>query len=65
MGLTDGIANSNYGLSGTGAADIGLLGANYGALLGNVPAGTVATTTVRKAYGLTTDASKSGIKGTL
>ena len=63
LGITDG--SSNYGLTGTGAPDIGLLDVNYGANLGNTPAGTVFNSVVRKAYGVTTDPTKSGLKGTL
>ena len=65
LGITDGSSPGKFGLSGTGATNIGLLVANYGATLGNTPAGTIETTTLRKAYGVTTDPTKSGLKGTI
>lgn len=63
LGLTDG--SSNYGLCGVNSTAIGVIGANYGASIGNVPSGTVATTGNRVAFGVTADPTKSGLKGTL
>lgn len=64
LGITDGVVN--YGLTGTGEHDIGLFPSNYGATVGNTPAtGIVATSTLRKAHGVSIDPTKSGLKGTI
>ena len=64
LGIVDGYGN-NFGLTGTGSADIGLFDANFGAAVGNTPAGTIDTTLARRAYGVTPNPAKSGLKGTL
>ena len=63
FGITDGIYN--YGITGTGQLGIGVLTSNYGAVVGNTPSGSIYATELRRAYGVTTDSTKSGLKGTL
>ena len=65
LGIADG--TTRYGLTGTGQPYLGLVASNFGANYGTLApySGQGITTVDRKAYGVTTDPSLSGLTGTL